>query len=134
MYTQPRNQTSSETKVSGSINLQVFDLAIVALACIAFTIVLTVLQPPRLIDMFDVFASPEVLPEWYMLPAFAVIKAMPSKLIGLIVMSTIPASLFALPLLPNLDKYLPGGGVTARIIFTAIHFVVLALGISILLH
>ncbi len=116
------------------MNLQAFDLAIVALACIALTLVLTILQPPRLVDMFDVFATPEVLPEWYMLPAFAIIKAMPTKLIGLMVMSTIPASLFALPLLPNLDKYLPGGGVTARVIFTAIHLGVLALGISIVLH
>ncbi|BAC89810.1 cytochrome b6-f complex subunit 4 [Gloeobacter violaceus] len=130
MYTQQEKQNSSKTlpAVGRSLDTRVFDIALVVIASIGVALVLTVLEPPRLIEAYDVFATPEVLPEWYMLPAFFIIKALPAKILGLAAMAGVVAGLFLLPLLPDLGKRLPGGRFLGRAAFVAIHLGVAVLG------
>lgn len=90
---------------------------------IAVAVALVVLNPPRLIDSFDVFSTPlHVIPEWYLLPAFGIVLAAPSKLLGLATMAGVLGFLFALPFLPNLGKWV------ARSAFVALHLGVVAIG------
>ena len=127
MFTQQEKQNSSEALApTGRLNTGYFDVAVAVFTALGVALVLTVLEPPRLVDAFDMFATPEVLPEWYMLPAFFIIKSLPSKLIGLALMGGVVGSLFLLPFLP--DKRLPGGRFLGRAAFVAIHLAVVTLG------
>ncbi len=128
MFTQQEKQNSSEVLApTGRLNTGYFDVAVAVFTALGVALVLTVLEPPRLVDAFDMFATPEVLPEWYMLPAFFIIKSLPSKLIGLALMGGVVGSLFLLPFLPE-GKRLPGGRFLGRAAFVAIHAVVVTFG------
>jgi cytochrome b6-f complex subunit 4 len=127
MFTQQERQSSSKLAPASvrRPDVRVFEIGVVVFAALGLALVLTVLEPPRLVDAHDVFATPEVLPEWYLLPAFAIIKAMPSKLIGLIALGGLVGSLFLVPFLP---ERLPGGVWVARLGFVAIHVAIAVLG------
>lgn len=128
MFTQQEKQNSSEALVSTRrLDASYFDVAVAAFTALGVALVLAVLEPPRLTDAFDVFATPQVLPEWYLLPAFFIIKSLPSKLIGLMLMGGIVGSLFLLPFMPD-GKRLPGGRFLGRAAFVAIHVGVITLG------
>jgi len=91
---------------------------------IALATAFVVLNPPRLIDGFDVFSTPlHVIPEWYLLPAFAIVLAAPSKLLGLGAMTGVLGFLFALPFLPTVSKWV------ARSAFVVLHVGVVAIGL-----
>ncbi|AGY60007.1 cytochrome b6/f complex subunit IV [Gloeobacter kilaueensis] len=129
MYTQQEKQSLSRERAPGRLlNPRFFDVGVVIIACIGIALVLTVFEPPRLVDAYDVFATPEVLPEWYLLPAFAIIKSLPAKIIGLVGLGALVAGLFALPFLPDLSKRVPGGPWLGRAAFIAIHLSVVLLG------
>lgn len=130
MYTQQEKQDSSNRRLpTGWLpDPTLFNVGVVIFACIGLAVVLTVLEPPRLIDHFDVFATPQVLPEWYLLPAFAIIKSLPSKLIGLVLLGGLVGSLFLVPFLPDLSKRLPGGRLLVQVSFIGIHVAVAILG------
>jgi cytochrome b6-f complex subunit 4 len=130
--TQPAPQNGQEpVKFSGTS----FDVGITVLFCIVLAAALTVLYPPTLGDIFNVFATPvKVLPEWYMLPAFGVVLASPAKIIGLTLMAGIPLLLFALPFLPKLENSIPLGTWIFRGLFVALHVGVAALGYSSMHH
>jgi cytochrome b6-f complex subunit 4 len=129
---QPTTQNEQEpTKFSGTF----FDVGFTVLFCVVLAATLTVLYPPALGDIFNVFATPvKVLPEWYMLPAFGVVLASPAKIIGLALMAGVPLLLFALPFLPKLENSIPLGTWIFRGLFVALHVGVAALGYSSIHH
>ncbi len=108
----------------------VYGVAATVFLCVALAVGLVVLEPPRLSDAFDVFNTPlHVIPEWYMLPAFGVVLAAPTKLVGLGLMSGVLLILFSLPLLPKLEKFVPGGLWIFRALFVFLHVGVAVLGL-----
>jgi ubiquinol-cytochrome c reductase cytochrome b/c1 subunit len=57
-------------------------------------------DPANYIPANPLQTPPEIVPEWYLLPFYAILRSIPSKLIGVIAMF---GSLFTLFLLPWLD-------------------------------
>ena len=54
----------------------------------------------------DPFATPlEILPEWFLLPAFEILRAVPNKLIGIAGMAAIPLGLLAVPILEAANPF-----------------------------
>ncbi|WP_218080804.1 hypothetical protein [Anthocerotibacter panamensis] len=126
---------SAEAKATPSRSAQLqpelYTIAGTVFWAVALTVALVVLNPPRLIDSFDIFSAPlHIIPEWYMLPAFGVVLAAPTKLLGLGAMSGVLLILFALPVLPKLEKYIPNGFFITRALFLLLHLGVAALGIA----
>jgi quinol-cytochrome oxidoreductase complex cytochrome b subunit len=108
-----------------------FTVGAASFAAIALAVSLVVLFPPHLGEAFDVFATPvHIVPEWYLLPAFGVVLAAPTKLLGLGVMAGVLLILFALPVLPKLEKYVPKGPLVFRTLFVLLHLGVAAVGFS----
>jgi|GEM_PF-2833626 len=130
LETTPQN-AQEPIKFSGTF----FDVVCTILFCVVLAAALTVFYPPTLGDVFNVFATPvKVLPEWYMLPAFGVVLASPTKIIGLALMSGVLLLLFALPFLPKLENSIPFGTWIFRALFVALHVGVAALGYSSIHH
>lgn len=54
----------------------------------------------------DPFATPlEILPEWFLLPAFEILRAVPNKLLGIGAMIAIPVGLAVIPILESSNPY-----------------------------
>ena len=54
----------------------------------------------------DPFATPlEILPEWFLLPAFEILRAVPNKLLGIIGMALIPVGLATVPWLESSNPF-----------------------------
>ena len=54
----------------------------------------------------DPFATPlEILPEWFLLPAFEILRAVPNKLLGIGGMLGIPLGLACVPFLESANPY-----------------------------
>ncbi len=103
----------------------------VVLLSIALVVGITVLEPPRLIDAYDIFSTPlHVIPEWFMLPAFGIVLAAPAKILGLGAMSGVLLILFMLPVLPKFEKLVPQSYWVFRGLFVLLHVGVAALGFA----
>jgi Cytochrome b(C-terminal)/b6/petD len=109
---------------------QVLTIGAVVLFCLALTVGLVVVAPPRLVDAFNVFGSPlHILPEWYLLPAFGIVLAAPTKLVGIGALTGLILVLFALPVLPKVEKIIPGSYWILRGLFVLIHVGVASIGL-----
>ena len=54
----------------------------------------------------DPFATPlEILPEWFLLPAFSILRAVPNKLLGISGMVLIPLGLASVPWLESSNPF-----------------------------
>ncbi|RYQ93143.1 hypothetical protein Ahy_B09g099421 [Arachis hypogaea] len=54
----------------------------------------------------DPFATPlEILPEWYFFPVFQILRTVPNKLLGVLLMVSVPAGLLTVPFLENVNKF-----------------------------
>ena len=54
----------------------------------------------------DPFATPlEILPEWFLLPAFEILRAVPNKLLGIGAMIAIPVGLATVPILEAANPF-----------------------------
>merc|ERR1719254_17230 len=83
-----------------------FIFPVVILASISLAVGLSVSQPYSLLDKANPFATPlEILPEWYFLPTFNLLRVLPSKLIGVLSMSSVPLILLLVPFLENSCKF-----------------------------
>ncbi|KAG6539855.1 hypothetical protein Mapa_018803 [Marchantia paleacea] len=52
------------------------------------------------------FATPlEILPEWYFFPVFQILRTVPNKLLGVLLMAAVPAGLLTVPFLENVNKF-----------------------------
>nr|ALP13679.1 cytochrome b6f subunit D [Karenia brevis] len=61
---------------------------------LACSLGLAVLSPPAIDAQSDPFSTPlEILPEWYFLPSFNLLRLLPNKLLGVAAMASIPLAL-----------------------------------------
>jgi len=72
-------------------------------ACI---VALSVLDPAITGEAANPFATPlEILPEWYLYPVFQILRSVPSKLLGVLAMASVPIGLIAVPFIENVNKF-----------------------------
>src|SRR5579883_743409 len=76
--------------------LYVFPVVIMgSFACI---VALAVLDPALVGEPANPFATPlEILPEWYLYPVFQILRSVPNKLLGVLLMSAVPLGLILVP-------------------------------------
>ncbi|MDJ0725925.1 MAG: cytochrome b6-f complex subunit IV [Prochloraceae cyanobacterium] len=75
---------------------------IVILAIIGLIAGLSVLDPAILGEPANPFATPsEILPEWYFYPVYQILRIVPNKLLGVMMMVAIPVGLLFVPFLDN---------------------------------
>ncbi|XP_075497961.1 uncharacterized protein LOC142535775 [Primulina tabacum] len=79
---------------------------VVILGTIACNVGLAVLEPSMIGEPADPFATPlEILPEWYFFPVFQILRTVPNKLLGVLLMVSVPAGLLIVPFLENVNKF-----------------------------
>jgi cytochrome b6-f complex subunit 4 len=84
--------------------LYVFPVVIMGtFACI---VALSVLDPALVGEPADPFATPlEILPEWYLYPVFQILRSVPNKLLGVLLMASVPLGLILVPFIENVNKF-----------------------------
>lgn len=83
-----------------------YTFPIVIMGTIALCIGLAVLDPAMVGEPADPFATPlEILPEWYLWPVFQMLRTVPNKLLGVLLMSAVPAGLILVPFIENVNKF-----------------------------
>jgi len=79
---------------------------VVIMGTIALCISLAVLDPAMNGEPANPFATPlEILPEWYLWPAFQILRILPNKLLGVAGMTSIPLGLMVIPFIENVNKF-----------------------------
>nr|YP_010987474.1 cytochrome b6/f complex subunit 4 [Hydrocytium acuminatum]WOR09519.1 cytochrome b6/f complex subunit 4 [Hydrocytium acuminatum] len=67
---------------------------------------LSVLDPAALGEPANPFATPlEILPEWYFYPVFQILRVVPNKLLGVLLMAAVPVGLLTIPFIENINKF-----------------------------
>jgi cytochrome b6-f complex subunit 4 len=83
-----------------------FIFPVVIAGSIALMVGLAVLDPAMVGEAADPFATPlEILPEWYLYPAFQILRIMPNKLLGVVLTGAIPLGLILVPFIENVNKF-----------------------------
>ena len=71
---------------------------VVILGTLFCLVSLAVLETGSIGDASDPFKTPEeILPEWYFYPVFQILRTVPSKLIGILLMAGVPVGLATVP-------------------------------------
>jgi len=84
--------------------LYIFPLTM--LGIFACCVGLSVLAPTQLGEPADPFNTPlEILPEWYFYPVFQLLRTVPNKLLGVLLMAAVPAGLITVPFIENINKF-----------------------------
>ena len=79
---------------------------VVILGTIALCVGLAVLDPASIGEPANPFATPlEILPEWYLYPVFNILRVAPNKLLGVILMGSVPLGLLIVPFIENVNKF-----------------------------
>jgi cytochrome b6-f complex subunit 4 len=79
---------------------------IVIFGTIGCCVALAVLDPAIQGEPANPFATPlEILPEWYLWPAFQMLRVLPNKLLGIAAMTAIPLGLLIVPFVENVNKF-----------------------------
>ncbi|MBF2096772.1 MAG: cytochrome b6-f complex subunit IV [Gloeomargaritaceae cyanobacterium C42_A2020_066] len=79
---------------------------VVILGTFACLVGLAVLDPSMLGEPSDPFATPlEILPEWYFYPVFNILRVVPNKLLGVVLMASVPLGLILVPFIENVNKF-----------------------------
>jgi cytochrome b6-f complex subunit 4 len=79
---------------------------VVILGTIALCVGLAVLDPAMVGEPADPFATPlEILPEWYLFPVFQILRSVPNKLLGVVLMSSVPLGLILVPFIESVNKF-----------------------------
>jgi cytochrome b6-f complex subunit 4 len=72
-------------------------------ACI---IGLAVLDPAATGEPANPFATPlEILPEWYFYPTFQLLRTVPNKLLGVLLIAAVPVGLLTVPFIESINKF-----------------------------
>ncbi|MDJ0796108.1 MAG: cytochrome b6-f complex subunit IV [Calothrix sp. MO_167.B12] len=67
---------------------------------------LAVLDPAMTGEPANPFATPlEILPEWYLYPVFQILRSVPNKLLGVLLMSAVPLGLISIPFIESVNKF-----------------------------
>ena len=79
---------------------------VVILGTIALCVGLAVLDPAATGEPANPFATPlEILPEWYLYPVFNILRVAPNKLLGVVLMGSVPLGLLIVPFIENVNKF-----------------------------
>lgn len=79
---------------------------VVILGTIALCVGLAVLDPAAIGEPANPFATPlEILPEWYLYPVFNILRVAPNKLLGVVLMGSVPLGLLIVPFIENVNKF-----------------------------
>lgn len=79
---------------------------VVILGTISCVVCLAVLDPAMIGEPSNPFATPlEILPEWYLYPAFQILRVVPNKLLGIGLQTAIPLGLMLIPFIENVNKF-----------------------------
>jgi cytochrome b6-f complex subunit 4 len=79
---------------------------VVILGTIALCVGLAVLDPASIGEPANPFATPlEILPEWYLYPVFNILRVAPNKLLGVVLMGSVPLGLLIVPFIENVNKF-----------------------------
>jgi cytochrome b6-f complex subunit 4 len=79
---------------------------IVIMGTIALCIGLAVLDPAMVGEPANPFATPlEILPEWYLYPVFNILRVVPNKLLGVVLMASVPLGLILVPFIEGVNKF-----------------------------
>ncbi|MBC6477524.1 MAG: cytochrome b6-f complex subunit IV [Hormoscilla sp. GM7CHS1pb] len=79
---------------------------VVMLGTLTCIVALAVLDPAIVGEPADPFATPlEILPEWYFYPVFQILRTVPNKLLGVVLMSSVPLGLMLIPFIENVNKF-----------------------------
>ena len=79
---------------------------VVILGTIALCVGLAVLDPAMVGEPADPFATPlEILPEWYLYPVFQILRSVPNKLLGVVLMASVPLGLILVPFIESVNKF-----------------------------
>jgi cytochrome b6-f complex subunit 4 len=79
---------------------------VVILGTFACVIGLSVLDPAAIGEPANPFATPlEILPEWYFYPVFQLLRTVPNKLLGVVLMAAVPLFLAFIPFIENVNKF-----------------------------
>lgn len=109
-----------------------YTFPIVILGTFGLIVGLSVLDPAMIGEPSNPFATPlEILPEWYLWPTFQILRVVPNKLLGIMLMSSIPVGLIAVPFIESVNKFQnPFRRPVATTIFLFATLVTLWLGIG----
>jgi cytochrome b6-f complex subunit 4 len=79
---------------------------VVITGSIALCTGLAVLDPAMIGEPANPFATPlEILPEWYLYPVFQILRTVPNKLLGVVLMAAVPLGLILIPFIENVNKF-----------------------------
>lgn len=79
---------------------------VVIAGTIACVVALAVLDPAMVGEPSNPFATPlEILPEWYLYPAFQILRIVPNKLLGILLQTSIPLGLMLVPFIEGVNKF-----------------------------
>lgn len=79
---------------------------VVIFGTFACVISLAVLDPAVIGEPANPFATPlEILPEWYFYPVFQILRTVPNKLLGVLLMTAVPLGLMIVPFVENINKF-----------------------------
>ena len=79
---------------------------VVILGTFAGVIGLAVMDPAAMGEPANPFATPlEILPEWYFYPVFNLLRTIPNKLLGVVLMAAVPAGLITVPFIENVNRF-----------------------------
>jgi cytochrome b6-f complex subunit 4 len=109
-----------------------YTFPIVIAGTIACVVGLAVLDPAMIGEPANPFATPlEILPEWYLYPAFQILRVVPNKLLGILLQTSIPLGLMLVPFIEGVNKFQnPFRRPIAMIVFLFGTFTALWLGIG----
>ncbi|KAF5772913.1 putative cytochrome b/b6, cytochrome b6/f complex, subunit IV, cytochrome b/b6 domain superfamily [Helianthus annuus] len=79
---------------------------VVILSTIACNVGLAALEPVRIGEPADPLATPlKILSEWYFFPVFSILRTVPKKLLGILLLVSIRSGLLTIPFLKNVIKF-----------------------------
>jgi len=88
------------------LNDLLYMFPVVILGTFACCIGLAVLDPAAIGEPANPFATPlEILPEWYFYPVFQLLRTVPNKLLGVLLMAAVPAGLITVPFIESINKF-----------------------------
>jgi cytochrome b6-f complex subunit 4 len=83
-----------------------FMFPIVISGVVGCCVALAVLDPVMMGEPANPFATPlEILPEWYLYPVFQILRTVPNKLVGVVLMGSVPIGLCLIPFIENVNKF-----------------------------
>ena len=105
---------------------------VVILGTFSCVVGLAVLDPSTIGEPANPFATPlEILPEWYFYSVFQILRTVPNKLLGVLLMIGVPAGLLFVPFIENINKFQnPYRRPISTILFLFGTFVAIWLGIG----